>query len=601
MQPTMEILGKICNNSTKNKDEVFTRLFRYLLRPDIYFTAYQNLYANCGAATKGINNDTADGFSEEKITRIIQSLRDNTYQPTPVRRVYIEKSNGKLRPLGIPTFTDKLVQETVRIVLEAIYEPMFLDNSHGFRPNRSCHTALASLKKEFTGTKWFVEGDIKGCFDNIDHSRLIGYLENKIKDARLIQLIYKFLKAGYVENWQYHKTFSGTPQGGIISPILANIYLHELDKFVAQLKKDFEKPSERCITKEYQDTRHKMNLLKKKIDESYDDERELLLKEYKEIRAVMMKLPYKSQTDKKLKYIRYADDFIIAISGSHEDCVEIKARLGNFISESLKMELSVEKTLITHSNEHARFLGYDIRVRRNNKIKRHHGVTQRTLNNKVELNVPLKDKIEKFLFAKKVIIQKENGELYPVARKSLLRCTDLEIVSAYNAELRGICNYYNLASNFCMLNYFEYFMEYSCLKTLASKHKSTVSKMKQKFRNGSGHWGVPYETKSGSKICNFAKYSEGKNEPVEYLDKIPNFALNYAHTRTTFDSRLKAKECELCGTTTAKCYEIHHVNKVKNLKGKREWELVMIAKRRKTMVVCKECHYKIHDRTVITN
>lgn len=600
MQPTMEILARICNNSTKNKNEVFTRLYRYLLRPDIYFKAYQNLYANSGAATKGVNDDTADGFSEEKVVNIIKALQDNTFQPTPVKRVYIEKANGKFRPLGIPSFTDKLVQEAVRMVLEAIYEPIFLDNSHGFRPNRSCHTALSSLKREFTGAKWFVEGDIKGCFDNIDHAKLIGFINEKIKDANLIQLIYKFLKAGYVENWQYHKTFSGTPQGGIISPILANIYLHELDKFVVKLEKEFEKPRERCITKEYQSIRHQMNLLKDKINNCAVDERELLLKEYKKTRAVMMKLPYKSQTDKKIKYVRYADDFIIAVNGSHEDCIDIKSKLGDFISQNLKMELSVDKTLITHSNDCARFLGYDIRVRRDNKIKPHHGITQRTMNNKVELNVPLQDKIQKFLFAKKVIFQKENGELIPVTRKSLLRCTDLEIVSAYNAELRGICNYYSLASNFCMLNYFAYFMEYSCLKTIANKHRSTVTKIKDKFRNGSGHWGIPYETKSGEKICNFAKYSECKMESAMYLDKIPNFALNYAYTRTTFDSRLKAKKCELCGTTTASQYEIHHVNKVKNLKGKSAWEVAMIAKRRKTMVVCKECHYKIHNRTVIT-
>lgn len=601
MQPTIEILGKICNNSTKNKDEVFTRLYRYLLRPDIYFKAYQNLYANSGAATKGVNDDTADGFSEEKITKIIQSLKDKTYQPTPVRRVYIEKANGKLRPLGIPSFTDKLVQEAIRMLLESVYEPIFSNNSHGFRPNRSCHTALASLKKEFTGAKWFIEGDIKGCFDNINHKKLISFINNKIKDANLIQLIYKFLKAGYVANWQYHKTFSGTPQGGIISPILANIYLHELDEFVEKLEKEFEKPRERCITKEYSITRHKMNLLKRKINDCTGVEKELLLKEFKKIRAALLKLPYKSQTDKKIKYIRYADDFIIAVNGSREDCIDIKNKLGNFISENLKMELSAEKTLITHSNDYARFLGYDIRVRRENKIKPKNGVTQRTLHNRVELNVPLEDKIQKFLFAKKVIIQKENGDLIPVPRKSLLRCTDLEIISAYNAELRGICNYYSLASNFCKLTYFGYFMEYSCLKTIANKHKSTVSQTKEKFRNGSGNWGIPYTTKSGDKICNFAKYIECKNASISYLDKIPHFALNYAYTRTTFDSRLKAKECELCGTTTAQCYEIHHVNKVKNLKGKNEWELVMIAKRRKTIVACKDCHYKIHDREVITN
>jgi group II intron reverse transcriptase/maturase len=177
----------------------------------LYFTAYKNLYANNGAATKGVDKDTADGFSEAKIEKIIKSLSDETYQPKPVRRTYIEKSNGKMRPLGIPTFTDKLVQEVLRMVLEAVYEPVFLDCSHGFRPTKGCHTALKDVKYGFAGIRWFVEGDIKGCFDNIGHSVLVGLINTKIKDARIIKLIYKFLKAGYLENWQYHKTYSGTP------------------------------------------------------------------------------------------------------------------------------------------------------------------------------------------------------------------------------------------------------------------------------------------------------------------------------------------------------------------------------------------------------
>lgn len=234
MQPTIEILDRIRKNSRDNKEEIFTRLYRYLLRPDLYYLAYKNLYANKGAGTKGVNDDTADGFSKEKVDRIIQSLADGTYTPNPVRREYIQKKQNstKKRPLGIPTFTDKLVQEVLRMILESVYEPIFSNNSHGFRPNRSCHTALKSLKREFSGVSWFIEGDIKGCFDNIDHQVLANVINAKIKDARLIQLIWKFLKAGYMEDWQYHATYSGCPQGGIVSPILANIYLNELDKFV---------------------------------------------------------------------------------------------------------------------------------------------------------------------------------------------------------------------------------------------------------------------------------------------------------------------------------------------------------------------------------
>jgi group II intron reverse transcriptase/maturase len=221
MQTTIETLERIGKNSTANRDEIFTRLYRYMLRPDIYFVAYGKLYANKGAATKGINDDTADGFSESKIASIIEMLYNESYQPSPVRRTYIPKKSDptKKRPLGLPTFKDKLVQEVLRMILEAVYEPIFLNSSHGFRPKRSCHTALTSLKKEFGGARWFIEGDIKACFDSINHEVLIGLLSKKIKDVRIINLIRKFLKAGYLEDWQYNKTYSGTPQGGLCTAV----------------------------------------------------------------------------------------------------------------------------------------------------------------------------------------------------------------------------------------------------------------------------------------------------------------------------------------------------------------------------------------------
>ena len=596
MKPTTEILARISQNSLANKEEVFTKLYRYLLRPDIYFVAYKNLYANNGAATKGVNEDTADGFSEAKIDSIIKALADETYQPMPVRRTYIQKKNNrkKLRPLGIPTFTDKLVQEVLRMILEAVYEPIFLDVSHGFRPKRSCHTALKQLRREFNGTRWFVEGDIKGCFDNINHAVLVGLLSNKIKDARITKLIYKFLKAGYLENWQYHKTYSGTPQGGIISPLLANIYLHELDKFVMKLKSEFDTPGVGQITPEYRELHNEIKRLSHRLTKVTGEEREMVLTKYKSKRQKLMTIPCTAQTDKKLKYVRYADDFLIAVKGNREDCQWIKSKLAEFIGDTLKMELSEDKTLITHSSKCARFLGYDVRVRRSGKIKRggpgH--VKMRTLNGGVELLVPLNDKIRQFVFAKGVAIQKEDGSMFPVHRKYLVGLTDLEIVSVYNAELRGICSYYGMASNFCKLHYFSYLMEYSCLKTLASKHKTSLSKIIDKFNDGTGKWGVPYETKLGNKRRYFANYADckGKGSATDYIS---NTAIVYGYAVNTLENRLKAKVCELCGTTESDHYEVHHINKLKNLKGKERWEIAMIAKHRKTLVVCRDCHRSI--------
>jgi group II intron reverse transcriptase/maturase len=601
MKPTTETLERIRGNSTANRDRIFMNLYRYMLRPDIYYVAYSKLYANKGAATKGANEDTADGFSESKVMDIIKSLRNESYQPMPVRRTYIPKKSDptKKRPLGLPTFTDKLVQEVLRMIIEAIYEPIFLDTSHEFRPKRSCHTALTSLKKEFGGARWFIEGDIKACFDSIDHEVLIGLLNNKIKDVRIINLIRKFLKAGYLEDWKYHKTYSGTPQGGIISPLLANVYLHEIDKFVRKLKAEFDTPKTEKWTAEYRSIRNEMQRISSRIERTDISDlagRSRLIKEYQSKRKQLLKTPCAPQIDKKIKYIRYADDFLIGVKGSREDCVWIKSKLAEFIGETLKMKLSDEKTLITHSSQSARFLGYDVRVRRNATVKRGAAglVKKRTLNNLTELLVP-HDRIRNFLFSKGIAIQKMDGAIVPVHRGSLLRLTDLEIISVYNAELRGICNYYGIASNFICLNHFAYLMEYSCLKTLAAKHNSKISKIIAMFKDGKGNWGIPYETKNGPKRRYFVKYSESKRNSNP-ADIINNELYIHQGSCTTLESRLKAKICELCGTTESSQYEIHHVNKVKNLKGKERWEKVMIAKRRKTLVVCNNCHYKIHHQ-----
>lgn len=593
MKPTTEILVNISKNSSKNKDEVFTRLYRYMLRPDLYFIAYKNLYANKGASTQGIDNDTADGFSKEKIDRIIQSLSDESYQPKPVRRKYIQKKGNskKKRPLGIPTFTDKLVQEVLRMILEAVYEPIFSNNSHGFRPEKSCHTALNSIKKEFTSTTWFVEGDIKGCFDNINHHVLVDIIGRKIKDARLIKLVWKFLRAGYIEDWKYHTTYSGSPQGGIISPLLANIYLNELDKFAEKTAKAFYKKRDREHTKEYDAVMNALVLVKYHLKKATGQQKSDLLKQKKRLQRQLRKIPCSSQTDKVMKYVRYADDFIIGVKGDKIDCEKIKKQFADFISQELKMELSEEKTLITHSSQFARFLGYDIRVRRDNTVKPHGTHLQRTMNMKVELCIPFQDKIMPFLFNKSIIRQLKDGTLEPIARKYLYSCTDLEILTAFNAELRGICNYYALASNYNRLRYFAYFMEYSCLRTLAGKHKTTSRKILNKYKSD-GKWSIPYKTKNGTKYCKFADYMKCKKS-VDFDEVIVDYAVLHATTRTSLEKRLESHVCELCGKAGVPL-EIHHVNKVKNLKGKDFWEIMMIAKKRKTIAVCKECHHKIH-------
>ena len=210
------------------------RLYRQMFNPQLYLMAYGKLYANKGAMTPGVTGETVDGMSLAKIETIIGALRSERYRWQPVKRIYIPKKNGKQRPLGLPTWSDKLVAEVVRLLLEAYYEPQFSDRSHGFRPARGCHTALSEVAEVWKGTHWFIEGDISDCFGSLDHEMMIKILAEKIHDGRFLRLIGHMLKAGYLEDWRWHATLSGCPQGGIASPVLSNIYLDRLDQYVEQ-------------------------------------------------------------------------------------------------------------------------------------------------------------------------------------------------------------------------------------------------------------------------------------------------------------------------------------------------------------------------------
>lgn len=596
MKPTSEILERIEKCSSEHKDGVFTRLYRYLLREDIYYAAYQKLYANRGATTKGINDDTADGFSDFYVKQLIQSLRDGTYRAKPVRREYIPKKNGKLRPLGIPSFEDKLLQEAVRMILEAIYEPVFDSHSHGFRPGKSCHTALRQISRDFTGVVWFIEGDIQGCFDNIDHEILIEILSRKIKDSRFLNIIRQFLKAGYIENWKYNATYSGTPQGGICSPILANIYLNELDRKFREIAERFDKPRSSLKTPEYRAVDNEMKRLSYWIDHTADEaERQQLIRQYKEQQKILRTIPCKPADNKRFTFVRYADDWLVGVCGSKAECRELKAEISEFLSSELKLTLSEEKTLITHSSEQVRFLGYNVSIRRNQEVKGHrlnNGTWRksRSLNMKVALTIPHAEKIEKFMFAKGIIRQKENGEFQPIHRAGLLNLADYEIVEQYNAEARGLCNYYNLACDYHTLNYFCYLMEYSCLKTIANKHKTSIRKIIRQYKDGKT-WSVPYETKKGTRRVRPVKIADCKRseaDDVMYKRRRYNW-------KTTIRQRLNARVCELCGRRDASLYEVHVVRNLNEL-GNSEWETLMKMKRRKTLVVCSECHKRIHLR-----
>jgi group II intron reverse transcriptase/maturase len=601
MRNPINMLSSLQNHSS-DRSYTFERLYRNLYNRELFLLAYENIYASQGNMTKGTDGKTIDAMSLNRIDGIIASLKDESYQPQPSRRTYIPKKNGKMRPLGIPSFDDKLLQECVRLLLEAVYEGSFAKNSHGFRPNHSCHTALSQVQVCFTGVKWFVEGDIKGFFDNINHEVMIGILAERIKDEKFLRLIRKFLKAGYLEGWHYRNTYSGTPQGGIISPILANIYLDKLDRFIEELKKRFDKGTERAVYPETYELEKKRGVLAKKLrNTNSEEERRLLTEKIHEIDREKLTMPYSDPFDtsfKRLQYVRYADDFLIGVIGGKEDAIAIKKQVKAFIVDTLKLELSDEKTLITHSEKSARFLGYDIYVRRSTATKRDKtGRLCRHLNGTVCLEMPhelMRKKLMEYgaMTIEKTVNGKDNWKAK--ARYYLKDNDDLEILDQYNSEIRGFRNYYRIANNAAHASSFGYIMQYSMFKTFATKYRTTMRRMIAKLRIGK-NFGVRFTDKKGkSKTRLF--YNEGfARKPLQknaVVDVIPNTVM-YS-SKTSLMVRLSAGQCELCGKTDCEI-EIHHVRKLKDLKGKSYWERFMIARNRKTLALCIDCHEQLHN------
>ena len=597
------------NLSEKTKDEAyrFQRLYRNLYNPDFYWLAYKNIYANDGSMTAGADGTTIDGMSNERIEGIIKALRDRSYQPIPARREYIAKKNSdKKRPLGIQSGNDKLVQEVVKMILESIYEPVFSNKSHGFRPNRSCQTALMQIQKTFTGANWFVEGDIHACFDSFDHHIVIGLLKKKIDDEAFIQLIWKFLKAGYMEQWTYNRTYSGVPQGSGVSPVLANIYLHELDKHMEKYAEDFNTSAKRKhLSTAYRNSVGRAYRYRKAGREMWNDlsneEKKARIQRLKELERMEKSITpyvYNDEKYKRVQYTRYADDFIIGVIGSKADAEAVKRDVKTFLQNPLKLEMSDGKTKVTHTGDRARFLGYDITVSRSQSVKKYaNGNIQRSQTGVVKLYVPREKWVDKLIEYKAIKIKiNENGKERFVAlhRGKLVNQSDIEILARYNAEVRGLYNFYSIANDSYKIGIFANVMKYSMYKTFACKYKTNVHEIKRRYCKNEV-FTIPYETKRGTKTTTFYKDGFKRKSFATKFDNVselPQFS-KYAKSNT-LKQRVERHTCELC-SRDCRNLEIHQVKKLKDLKGNAEWIRIMKKKNRKTLVVCPECHAEIHS------
>lgn len=564
-------------------------LYRQLYNPDLYLRAYAKLYPNKGAMTKGSTPETVDGMSLEKINGIIAQLRAERYRWSPARRVYIPKKGGKKRPLGLPPWSDKLLQEVMRQLLEAYYEPQFSDHSHGFRPNRGCHTALTDVVAHGIGTTWFIEGDISKCFDTINHQRLLSVLKERIHDNRFLRLIQNLLNAGYLEEWQHHKTLSGTPQGGVISPLLANIFLDQLDQFVEkQLKPQYHRGKKRKKNPEY----HRLHCAAAYARKTGKRQRvrELTLQR-RQMRSGLSNDP----DFRRLHYTRYADDFLLCFIGPKDEAEAIKRQLQEFLHTHLELTLSPEKTLITHNDTPARFLGYEIVVQYSDNKLGSRG--QRTLHGHIGLRIPAD------VVNAKVALYLEAGK--PAARPALAQEHDYDIVRQYQAEYRGMVQYYLYATNIEALRKLHWYMNESLVRTLANKHKLSKGQVLKRYKGWT-------DTPTGKLRClKVTVHREGK-KPLEAIfggiplrrrktgeitDRDPMSLNISAPRRPSLIRRLEAQQCELCGSTND--IEVHHIRKLADLqtrgrKPRPPWVIRMAALHRKTLIVCRACHLAIH-------
>jgi len=574
------------------REWINNRLYGLTTREDLLIVAYERLKSQPGNMTSGSDNQTLDGFSMKTVKELSEQLRTEKYQPRPIRTSYIPKANGKMRKLGMPCPKDKVVQEVVRMILEAVYDSphgaYFDDSSHGFRRTRSCHTALQEVQRKWSGVTWIVEGDISQCFDDIDHEVLIRILRKKIRDERFLSLIKKFLKAGYLDIDRVLKnSLAGTPQGGIISPILSNVYLHELDEYVKQLQGEYEKGKQRKLNPEYR------SLQKRRLQLAQQGKTGT--REYKALTKAMRKLPSMDQKDDgfvRLKYVRYADDWIVGIIGPHQLAEEIKEKIGQFLKSKLDLTLGQEKTRITNTrSEEAEFLGYRIRLGRSDKeqkvTKSTNGSGRVFARRSTGMQVVLKAPIEKVL---KRLAQKGfcDGQGKPQHKRSWVILDEDQIINLFSSVNRGLQQYYRPADNWGAMRRIQYVLQFSLAKTLAMKRKMTMAEV---MRRGCIYTIV--RRKDQEIKVSFYQNSDWKINR-DAFSKSKEVDLVRMSTRLRTRSKL-GLACCICGKTESiDMHHIRHVRKMSDKKAKGFIKLMAILNR-KQVPVCRQCHLGIHS------
>lgn len=594
---TLERLEQLRKLNSK-KQWVNNDLYRLMYKEDLYIVAYERIKSKPGNMTAGTDEATLDGFSLESIREIINEMRTEQFQFKPVRLTFIPKANGKMRKLGIPCVRDKIVQEVMKTILEAIYDsphgPYFSDQSHGFRPNRSCHTALREIRGKWSAVNWFIEGDIRACFDELEHHTLVTILNKKITDRRFLNLIWKLLNAGYMDlHGVKRDSLIGSPQGSLVSPILANAYLHELDSFVETLRTQLEKGKDKRRNPAYLRLLYQKRLLVER--------RKTRTKEFKQTIKQLRNTPSKQVDDPdfvRIKYLRYADDWVIGVCGSHALAETIKQEIKTFLKESLKLTLSEEKTHITNARtEEASFLGTTIKIGSGGeaKVAQQTSQTGKTFHRRstgwqTVMKAPLPRLIKRL--SERGFCTKEGK---PRSKTGWTNLDTDQIINLYSAVNRGIQNYYRFADNWSQLNRIQYILELSLAKTLAHKLKITKTKVYKRFGK---ELAVVIEGKNGKpdrKISFYRNRDWKKIRDAFQSGKRSDIDLVNTAARMRTRSKL-GKPCCVCGETAGPIV-MHHVRHIRKLSHKREatgFNRILRMINRKQIPVCTTCHGKIH-------
>jgi group II intron reverse transcriptase/maturase len=584
----MEHLNKLAR---KDPCKRFTRLWSNITSTLWLAQAWEQIRRNHGSNTPGADSLTGWDVDPPLIASLSTELLNGTYRPTPVRRVYIPKANGKTRPLGIPTLKDRIVQQALRMALEPIFEADFKPFSHGFRQHRSTHTALQEVVRNYPPASWIIEGDIEGFYDNLPHDLLLEQVRRRIADEKVIGLIGKFLKAGYLENWRFHSTYSGVPQGGIVSPLLSNIFGHQLDLFMEdelganRLQTQSEKNAR--ANPEYRRISTQISRLRGKLRESDDKAVYLELKELEERRKHVPCYSKEKRHPGKIKYVRYADDFLILIYGTKLEAEGTKRRVADKLRE-LGLQLNDEKTRITHWDEPVQFLGYELRG-----ISRKRGIGIRA-----RLGIP-REKVKRIQEAIMRVC-----EYHQIPEADLFR--------AVSAKYQGFCQYFKYAD--APQQAFSKLADSSWWATahnLARRHKCS---MRQMLRTAEKAERYAYLTRRGRTRKTFRQFIGSYEVILDILppktgnihaipkhqswtaDLIPLNACSWQSGRS-LATRLEALErstgvCEQCHTNQVE--NVHHTGPLRRKRSMRARVMSDRDQRLTAKALCMRCHVGVH-------